>query len=346
MGWFRKLKEKVTQATDTVKEAVRFDRLKQGLAKTRSSLISTLENLLQPGRRIEPELFEELEATLITADIGVSLTMEILGRVEAEAKRQKLEDASQLLSLLHQEILRTFTQVLQNHTFLTQRIATGERPYVILVVGVNGVGKTTTIGKLAYQLKQMGLEVLIGAADTFRAAANEQLEIWARRAGVDIIQQKQGADPAAVAFDTLQAAQRRQADVVLIDTAGRLHNKEGLMRELSKISRVLKKLKPSAPDDVLLVLDATIGQNALQQARTFQQFVPLTGVILTKLDGTAKGGIVVAVAHELQIPVEYVGVGEGLEDLQPFDPEAFVEALFAETAASSSSPTSSATAAH
>ncbi len=344
MGWFRKLKERVSQATEELKEAVRFDRLKQGLSKTRQSLFSKLEHLLRPGRKIDPQLFEELEEALITADVGVHLTMEILDRVAAQAKRQKLYDASQLLHLLRQELLQTFLSTLQHHTPLEQRVQQGARPYVILVVGVNGVGKTTTIGKLAYQFKRMGLQVLIGAADTFRAAANEQLEIWANRAGVDIIQQQHGADPAAVAYDTLQAAQRRNADVVLIDTAGRLHNKEGLMQELAKITRVLHKLKPSAPDDVLLVLDATIGQNALQQARAFRQFVPVTGLVLTKLDGTAKGGIVAAIASELQLPVEYIGVGEGLEDLQPFDPEAFVEALFSEELSSDSPAPSIATA--
>lgn len=328
MSWFGKLKEKVRQTVDTVKEATQFERIRSGLSKTRNSLLSKLENVLRPGGKIDEQLFEELEGILITADIGIDATAEILERVKKRVKAEKIEDSSELFRILRDEMLAVFEDLYRDHQFLEERIHQGTKPFVLLIVGVNGVGKTTTIGKLAYRFRQSGYSVLIGAADTFRAAASEQLEIWAKRAAVDIIQQEHGADPAAVAFDTLQAAQHRNIDVVLIDTAGRLHNKEGLMRELEKITRVLKKLKSSAPDDVLLVLDATIGQNALQQAKVFREFVPVTGLVLTKLDGTAKGGVVFTIAQQLRLPVEYIGVGESLEDLQPFHPEHFVGALF------------------
>jgi fused signal recognition particle receptor len=334
MSFFDKLKKTVSTAVESTKEAISgagealgFTRLKDGLTKTRETLVNRLAATLLPGRTIDESLMSEIEEILLTADIGVKTTTAIVTSVRTQVRKQGLEQADGLYDLIKQEILR----ILQAGNEAASKAVSKEDnpPYVIMVVGVNGVGKTTSIGKLAHNFKNAGQHVLIGAADTFRAAANEQLEVWAERAGVDIIKQTQGADPAAVAFDTLQAAIARKADVVIIDTAGRLHNKTGLMAELEKISRVMRKLKPDAPDEVFLVLDATTGQNALQQAKEFTKVAPVTGLILTKLDGTAKGGVVIAVANEFKIPVRYIGVGEKIGDLQLFDPVAFAEALFA-----------------
>ena len=247
-------------------------------------------------------------------------------------KKDGLQDAELILDVLKEEITAMVAQSPSSKNDAEFEIDEARKPHVIMLIGVNGVGKTTTIGKLAHNYKRAGRSVLIGAADTFRAAANEQLEVWAQRAGVDVIQQQHGADPAAVAFDTLSAAKARGTDVVIIDTAGRLHNKQGLMQELEKIGRVMKKIQPDAPHDIFLALDATTGQNALQQAKEFTKVAPITGIILTKLDGTAKGGAVLAITDAMQIPVRYIGVGEQIDDLQVFDASAFVEAMFSDGA--------------
>jgi fused signal recognition particle receptor len=310
-----------------------FDRLSEGLTKTRDTFVSKLRAVLFAGRKIDAALLAEIEEILITSDVGVSTSEKLIERLKVRVRDEKLEDASVITEILKQEIqalLATSPSAANDATF---EIDAANKPHVIMVIGVNGVGKTTTIGKLAHNYKAAGKKVLIGAADTFRAAANEQLEVWASRAGVDIIQQQQGADPAAVAYDTLKAAVSRDVDVVIIDTAGRLHNKQGLMQELEKIGRVMKKIKADVPNDIFLVLDATTGQNALQQAREFTKVAPITGLILTKLDGTAKGGAVLAIADALSMPVRYIGVGEKIDDLQVFSPSTFVEALFEERTA-------------
>jgi len=298
-----------------------------GLAKTRDSLFGKVTQLVSSKAVIDDEMLDRLEEILISADVGVGTTMVILDNIKNRVKRDRYDSSEQLSTLLKDEIAR----VLQaNGGAPSEGISLPDsiRPYVIMVVGVNGAGKTTTIGKLAHNLRSAGLKVVVGAADTFRAAANEQLEIWAQRAGVEMIQQSRGADPAAVAFDSLSSAIAKHADAVIIDTAGRLHTKINLMEELKKIKRVLDKRMPGAPHEVLLVLDATTGQNALQQVRQFTSAVDVTGLVLTKLDGTAKGGIVLAISNELKIPVKFVGVGEQIDDLQPFDRRAFVDALF------------------
>ena len=322
MGFFDKLKQKI----GSVAEALSFDRLKDGLAKTRDSFVSRLKNVLFAGRKIDQSLLDEIEEILITSDVGVTTTSKIIGRLQDRVRTDNIQDASLIIDVLKEEIAAMLADSPSAQNDAT--FAVPSTPHVIMVIGVNGVGKTTTIGKLAHNYKKAGRSVLIGAADTFRAAANEQLEVWAERAGVEIVQQRQGADPAAVAYDTVNAALSRSSDVVIIDTAGRLHNKQGLMQELEKIGRVMKKLKSDAPNDVYLVLDATTGQNAIQQAREFTKVAPITGIILTKLDGTAKGGAVIAIADALGMPVRYIGVGERIDDLQVFDTDAFVEALF------------------
>jgi fused signal recognition particle receptor len=324
MGFFDKLKQKL----GSVGEALKFDRLKEGLEKTRASFVDRLRKVLFAGRKIDQQLLDEIEEILITSDVGVSTTEKLLERLRDRVRRDNIQDASLIVDVLKEEIVELMARSPSAQNDATFAVDGSSTPHVIMVIGVNGVGKTTTIGKLAHNYKAAGRQVLIGAADTFRAAANEQLEVWASRAGVDIIQQQHGADPAAVAYDTLKAAQSRGTDVVIIDTAGRLHNKQGLMQELEKIGRVMKKIKADAPNDIFLVLDATTGQNALQQAREFTKVAPITGIILTKLDGTAKGGAVLAIADALQMPVRYIGVGERIDDLQVFDPMAFVEALF------------------
>ncbi len=325
MGLFDNLKAKVRSAAQKVSDALSLDRLKDGLAKTRSALFGRLAALLR-GRTLDETLLAELEEALLLADVGVRTTERILDGLRRRAHTIDSNSPDAVLDAIKAEIAE---RLVATQAAFPPR-AEYPSPYVVMIVGVNGVGKTTTVGKLAYNFQRDGKRVIIGAADTFRAAANEQLATWAERAGVDIVQQLRGADPAAVAFDTVKAAIARSMDVCLIDTAGRLHTKGGLMQELEKISRVLKKLLPDAPHDVWLVLDATTGQNALQQAREFAKVAPLTGLIVTKLDGTAKGGVVLAIAEEFQLPVRYIGVGEKIDDLQPFDPIAFVEALFAE----------------
>jgi fused signal recognition particle receptor len=302
-------------------------KLKEGLTKTRETIFTKVAALVSTKSVIDDEMLDRLEEILISGDVGVETTMLILENIKKRVKQEKIESSDQLSTLLKGEIARVL-HVDGKSQEATTDLPSGPRPYVIVVVGVNGVGKTTTIGKLAYLYKEQGYKVIVGAADTFRAAANEQLEIWAQRAGVDIVQQKHGADPAAVAFDSLNSAVARGADVVIIDTAGRLHTKINLMEELKKIRRVLEKRLPGAPNEILLVLDATTGQNALQQVKQFTAAVEITGLVLTKLDGTAKGGIVLAISNELKIPVKFVGVGEQIDDLQAFDRKAFIDALF------------------
>ena len=299
-----------------------FERLKRGLAKTQSSFVGRIDSLLRGRGAIDEDLIEELEEILITADLGMPTTQRLISSLESSRARGELEKPEQVRQILKQEL----EKILQ---FESKPLDIGSAsPFVIMVVGVNGVGKTTTIGKLANQFALAGKKVILGAGDTFRAAAAEQLHVWAERADVELIRHAEGADPGAVAFDAAKAAVARKADVLLLDTAGRLHTKVNLMEELKKIRRVLDREIPGAPHEVLLVLDATTGQNALNQAKLFNEAVDLDGLVLTKLDGTAKGGIVVAIAAELQLPVRFVGIGEKLEDLRPFDAEMFVAALF------------------
>lgn len=304
-----------------------FEKLKIGLAKTREAIFGKVAQLVSGKTKIDEAMLDHLEEILISSDVGVETTLRMLSNIKRRVKDEHYESPDQLLIMLKEEIAKALH--VYGHEAQAERDADIlAKPHVIMVVGVNGVGKTTTIGKLAHNFKQAGKTVIIGAADTFRAAANEQLEIWAQRAGVEIVRQQQGADPASVAFDTLSSALAQNADVVIIDTAGRLHTKTNLMEELKKIRRVLEKRLPGAPHEVLLVLDASTGQNALQQARLFHQAVGVTGLVLTKLDGTAKGGIVLAISSELNIPVKFIGVGEQIDDLQPFDRQVFVDALF------------------
>lgn len=306
----------------------KFNRLKEGLSRTRDDVMRKVQRVIKAKRKIDDALLDEIEEILILGDVGVETTTRIIDNLRARVKRERYEDSSELGRLLREEVASLFVSNDIQTDGIALTIPEGIKPYVIMIVGVNGVGKTTTIGKLAYNYRMSGKHVVIGAADTFRAAANEQLEIWAKRAGVDIIQQQHGSDPAAVAYDTLHAAIARNADVVIIDTAGRLHTKTNLMEELKKIKRVMTKLIPDAPHDVLLALDATTGQNALHQGTQFSAAVGVTGLIVTKLDGTAKGGVVISVSSELGVPVKYIGVGEKIDDLQVFDHDAFVDALF------------------
>ncbi len=308
-----------------------FDKLKLGLAKTRRAFSDRVEMVLR-RRRIDEDVFEELEDALLSADVGLDTTGFLLDRLTKEARREKLETADQLIPVLRREIhaivaART-DSVKSVSDSMTSLYYDQNGLTVVLVVGVNGVGKTTTIGKLAYALKQEGKRVMVAAGDTFRAAAIEQLSVWADRAGVDIIKQTTGSDAAAVIFDAIEAAKARRADVLLCDTAGRLQNKAHLMDELEKIYRVIAREVPGAPHETLLVLDATTGQNAIIQAKLFQDVAKVTGIVLTKLDGTAKGGVVIAIGKELKIPVKWVGLGERLEDLQPFSADDFATALF------------------
>ena len=303
--------------------------LEKGVEESRNGLLNKLGKAIAGKDQIDDAILDELEEILITSDVGVKTTLDIIRRIEERVSRDKYVTKEELNTLLRDEIIGLLMEnpVERSAEFDAQF---PETPHTILVVGVNGVGKTTTIGKLAHRYKSAGKSVLLGAADTFRAAAVDQLKIWSERADVPIIEQGQNADPAAVAFDTVAAAKARGADLSIIDTAGRLHNKKALMDELSKIKRVLSKVVPGAPHEVLLVLDASTGQNALQQARAFTEAVDITGLVLTKLDGTAKGGIVLGISHELSVPVKYIGLGEGMEDLQVFDKKAFVYALFGE----------------
>ncbi len=299
-----------------------LEKLKSGVQKTRAGLVSALEDALEGRKEIDAGLLDDLEATLIAADIGVRTTQEILDRIRQRVERHQLHDAAELRGLIREHLL----EILEASERPPARVA--EPPAVILVVGVNGSGKTTSIGKLAQRFKNEKRSVLLCAADTFRAAAIEQLEIWGARTGTQVVRQNPGSDPSAVLFDAVQAARARQVDYVIVDTAGRLQTKENLMAELQKMSRTAKKVIPDAPHEVLLVLDATTGQNGLEQARKFTETAGVTGIVLAKLDGTAKGGIVVAIAHELNLPIRYVGVGEKIDDLLPFDAEKFIESLF------------------
>jgi len=308
-----------------------FQRLQEGLGKTRQAVRQSLDHML--GRTPTPALLEELEASLLGADLGARVVDRLIRRVNEEARGEAASSSQGVQNVLSRALYDVLKQVAGPS--LLELIDRGPRPFVVLAVGVNGVGKTTTIAKMARRLAQAGRRPLLVAGDTFRAAAIEQLQVWADRLEVPIVRQRHGADPASVAFDGIAAAKARGTDVVLIDTAGRLHTKSNLMEELRKVKRVVGRELPGAPHEVLLVLDATVGQNALAQARQFHEAVGVTGLVLTKLDGTARGGIVVAIAEELKIPVRLVGVGEGVEDLQDFNPEAFVAALFGEPAAGS-----------
>src|SRR5437588_3075048 len=303
-------------------EPTLLDRLKAGVEKTRSGLVDRLEDVISGKKEIDAELLEELEYTLITADIGVKTVQEILDRIHERIDRKMTSNAAEIRSLIQQHIL----EVLQASETPIRVVRTP--PAVVMVVGVNGSGKTTTIGKLAHRFLGEGRKVLLCAADTFRAAAIEQLEVWAQRAGVDMIRQKTGADPSAVVFDALQAAKARGVDYVIVDTAGRLHTKENLMAELEKMRRTCQRVIPGSPHEVWLVLDATTGQNGIEQAKKFTEAAGVTGIILTKLDGTAKGGVAVAIARELNLPIRFIGVGEKMDDLLPFDPEKYIQSIF------------------
>ena len=303
------------------------DTLDKGLEKTKQNVFSKLTRAVAGKSRVDDEVLDELEEILVTSDVGVDTTIKIIRRIEDRVARDKYVSTNGLNGILKSEITALLTE---NNTGDNSEweLPQDVRPYVILVVGVNGVGKTTTIGKLAYQFKQAGKKVYLGAADTFRAAAVEQIQIWGERVGVPVIKQQMGADPASVAFDTLQSAKANGADVVIIDTAGRLHNKVGLMNELKKIKDVMKKVVPEAPHEVLLVLDGSTGQNAFEQARQFAAVTQITSLAITKLDGTAKGGVVIGISDQLKVPVKYIGLGEGMEDLQLFDKTQFVDSLF------------------
>jgi len=301
--------------------------LDKGLEKTRTSVFSRLTKAIAGKSKVDEAVLDDLEEILVTSDVGVETTLKIINRIEERVSRDKYLGTSELNGLLREEIAALLTE---NETgdFVGFDFPKRQIPYVIMVVGVNGVGKTTTIGKLAYHFKKAGKNVVLGAADTFRAAAVDQLSIWADRAGVAIVKQDMGSDPAAVAFDTLKSAVSRNADVVIIDTAGRLHNKVNLMNELGKIKKVMQKVIPEAPQEVLLVLDASTGQNAIEQAKQFTSVTEVTALALTKLDGTAKGGVVIGVSDQFKIPVRYIGLGEKMEDLQIFDKTEFVNSLF------------------
>ena len=298
-----------------------FEKLKEGLAKTKSAFVSQVDNLFKSFVKVDEELFDELEELLICADIGVGATEEILDKLRDRVKSERLTDGEQVKAALR--------EIMADMIGEGEPLKLGTKPSVLLIIGVNGVGKTTSIGKIAAQLKADGKKVVVAAADTFRAAAIDQLAVWCDRAGVDLIKQSEGSDPAAVVSDAVSAAKGRNADVLIVDTAGRLHNKKNLMDELAKIDRVLSRELPGADRETLLVLDATTGQNAIMQAKEFKHAANITGLILTKLDGTAKGGCVFSIKGELDVPVKYIGVGEKIDDMQPFNAQDFVRAMFA-----------------
>lgn len=314
-----------TQVEETTKEKKKsfFAKLLAGLDKTRKNIMGGVDSVLGAFTKIDEDLFEELEEVLIMADIGVETTMNIIEALRKRVKKEHIVDPQAIRGLLIEEI----TAILEENAEEQQDIPS---PTIMLVIGVNGVGKTTTIGKLAHNFKEQGKTVLLGAADTFRAAAIDQLEVWGQRAGIDVIKHQENSDPAAVVFDAVNAAKNRNMNLLICDTAGRLHNKKNLMEELKKIAKVIEREYPQAHKEVYLVLDATTGQNAMQQAKLFQEVADITGIILTKLDGTAKGGIVIAIKSELKLPVRYIGVGEGIQDLQKFDAKEFAKALFGE----------------
>ena len=303
------------------------EELDKGLSKTKDSFLGKLTRAVAGKSKVDESFLDDLEEILITSDVSAETTFKIIDRIEARVARDKYINTSELNSMLRDEI----TGLLHENKSTDQEgyfIPDDKKPFVIMVVGVNGVGKTTSIGKLARQLKDQGKKVILGAADTFRAAAIDQLEVWADRAGVELVRKEMGSDPASVAFETVQKGVSEGADVVIIDTAGRLHNKVNLMNELTKVKKVMSKVLPGAPHEVLLVLDASTGQNAIEQARHFTQATPVTGIIVTKLDGTAKGGVVLGIADQFQIPIKFIGIGEGIEDLQVFNSRDFVDALF------------------
>lgn len=303
------------------------DTLDKGLSKTKENVFSKITKAIVGKSKVDDAVLDELEEVLISSDVGVDTTLKIIERIEKRAATDKYVSTAELTKILREEIAALLTE---NKTEDADDFTTpqGKKPYVIMVVGVNGVGKTTTIGKLAYQFKKQGNSVFLGAADTFRAAAVEQIVIWGERVGVPVVKQKMGSDPASVAFDTLNSAQSAGADVVIIDTAGRLHNKINLMNELTKIKNVMKKVVPDAPHEVLLVLDGSTGQNAFEQAKQFTAATEVNALAITKLDGTAKGGVVISISDHFRIPVKYIGLGEGMEDLQVFNRKAFVDSLF------------------
>lgn len=307
---------------------INLDKLKNGLAKTREKIVTSITETISGKAKLDDEILDELEEILVTSDIGIDTATAIIDKTREKLKSEKDRSKINILETVKEELANVLDKYGDGSTEYDHMDK--YQPFVILVVGVNGVGKTTTIGKLAYNYKKAGLKVVIGSADTFRAAANEQLEVWANRAGVDIVQREAGADPSAVAFDTLNVAKSRNADVVLIDTAGRLHTKNNLMHELNKITRVISKVIDYAPNEVFLAIDGNTGQNALIQANEFAKYVDLSGLLVTKLDGTAKGGVVFQLCSEQKVPVRYIGVGEGIEDLQTFDSKSFVHALFGE----------------
>ncbi len=295
--------------------------LKQGLTKTRKNFISKLDRIILGKKELDEDIIEKIEELLVASDVGVKTTFELIEKVEENISRGKLDDSQKVKEIIREEMIEILHK---NHT----ELKFDKKPFVVLVIGVNGTGKTTTIGKLANKFKAMNKKVMVAAADTFRAAAIEQLEEWSKRAGIDIVKQKHGADPSAVVYDAVNAAKARDIDIVLIDTAGRLHTKVNLMEELKKMVRVVKKVIPDAPHEVLLVLDANTGQNAVSQTKLFHEAINVTGLVLTKLDGTAKGGIVLGVSNEFKLPIRYIGVGEKIDDLKEFKPRDFIEALF------------------
>lgn len=304
------------------------EKLDTGLQKTKEGVWSKLKHAIAGKDKIDDDVLDNLEEVFITSDVGVETTLKIIERIEARVKRDKYVGSAELNKLLCEEIIELLAENNLDCNLDDFEVPKSDDPYVIMVVGVNGVGKTTTIGKLAYQFKKAGNKVILGAADTFRAAAVEQLDIWGERVGVPVVKQKMGSDPASVAYDTLSSAKAQGADVVIIDTAGRLHNKVGLMNELTKIKNVMKKVVPSAPHEVLLVLDGSTGQNAFEQAKQFVAATEVNELAITKLDGTAKGGVVIGISDQFKIPVKYIGIGEGMEDLQVFRREEFVKSLF------------------
>ena len=305
-------------------------KLEEGLASTKKSFFSKIGTALVGKTTIDEDLLDELEDVLIQSDVGVATTLKIIEALEARIAKDKYLGNDQLMQMLQEEIVKLLVSP-ERETDSSQKELDQYQPYVVMVVGVNGVGKTTTVGKLAHFFKSQGKKVLLGAADTFRAGAIDQLQIWADRVGVSLVRQEMGSDPASVAFDTLQSAKAQGADLVFIDTAGRLHNKINLMNELSKVKRVMDKIIPEAPHEVILVLDGSTGQNAFEQAKQFTAATEVTSLAITKLDGTAKGGVLLGISDQFQIPVKYIGVGEGLEDLQPFDKHQFITTLFSES---------------
>ncbi|MBM7598624.1 fused signal recognition particle receptor [Virgibacillus halotolerans] len=324
MSFMKKFKDRFKNKEETEEVSEKY---KEGMKKTRNSFSGKINDLLARYRKVDEDFFEELEEILISADVGVMTVMDLIEELKMEVKRQNIKDTKEVKDVISEKLVDIYKGDDEESELLN--LQEGQLS-VILVVGVNGVGKTTSIGKLAHQLKQQGKQVVLAAGDTFRAGAIEQLEVWGERAGVDVVKQSAGSDPAAVIFDGIKAAKSRNADVLICDTAGRLQNKVNLMNELAKVKRVIEREVPGAPHEVLLVLDATTGQNALNQAKTFSEATNVSGIVLTKLDGTAKGGIVLAIRNELDIPVKYVGLGEQVEDLREFEALAFVYGLFAD----------------